>query len=110
MKSMNRFIGSVMVVVGLILLAPPSCGSMTPHENFKAHMASNVGSLIDNPREPGVALDKYLLGSRILPNGNIENEYQDRGSCHYFFEFDPKTRIIIGWRFEGSERDCAVVP
>jgi len=73
-------------------------------------MEFNVGSSIDKPREPGVALPKYLLGSRTLQNGNIENEYQDRGTCRYFFEFNPETRIIVGWRYEGSEKDCAIVP
>lgn len=110
MTRMIRSVGSAMVTVVLMLLSLPSCSSVTPHENFKAHMASNVGSPIDKPREPGIALAKYFLGSRVLPNGNIENEYQDRGTCRYFFEFNPKTRIIVGWRFEGSERDCEVVP
>lgn len=110
MKTMARHVSGVMMAVVLMLLSLPSCSSVTPHENFRAHMNSNVGSSIDKPREPGVALARYLLGSRDLPNGNIENEYLDRGSCRYFFEFDPKTRIIIGWRFEGSERDCEIVP
>lgn len=96
MERLIQSVGSVMVAVVLMLLSLPSCSSVTPHENFKAHMDSNVGSSIDKPRESGVALAKYLLGSRILSNGNMENEYQDRGTCRYFFEFNPRTRIIVG--------------
>jgi hypothetical protein len=60
----------------LLLLVLSSCSTLTPHENFKAHMESNIGSSIDQPREPGVGLSKYLLSTVALPNGNIENEYQ----------------------------------
>jgi hypothetical protein len=43
-------------------------------------------------------------------NGNIENEYRFRGTCRYFYEIEPKTGRIVGWRFEGSERDCEIIP
>ena len=96
--------------VWTLLLILPARSTITPHENFKEHMESNIGSSIDKPQEPGVAIPKYLLNSTALPNGNIENGYQYRGTCRYFFEFDPNTRIILGWRFEGSKTDCAIVP
>jgi hypothetical protein len=51
-----------------------------------------------------------VFNSKTLFNGNIENQYRYRGTCRYFFEVDPKTRKIVGWRFEGSERDCEIVP
>lgn len=73
-------------------------------------MDFNVGSSIDNPLEPGVALPKYLLSSKTLSNENIENEYRHVGSCRYFFEFSPETRMIVRWRFEGSEQDCVIYP
>jgi len=95
-----------------LILALSSCSNLfgpDPHENFKNKKASNIGCSIDKPRSPGVILRK-LLSSRMLPNGNIENEYHEWRSCRYFFEYDPETRIIVGWRFEGSEEDCATVP
>jgi hypothetical protein len=95
---------------GALMLVLSSCSALTPHENFRAHMESNVGSSIDKPREPGVALPRYLLGSKTLLNGNIENEYRDRGTCRYYFEYNPLTRIIVNWRFEGSEKDCVIAP
>ena len=83
--------------------------AMNPHENFKAHMQSNVGSSIDNSRTWAGPHFKPIK-SKELKNGNTENEYEFRGTCHYFFEFNPETRIIEKWRFEGSEKDCAIVP
>ena len=94
-----------------LLLFLTSCiifSDTTPHENFKNLMASNLGSSIDKPRLAGSALSKYLLNSVILSNGNIENEYRGRATCRKFFEFNPKTRIIVNWRFTGSEKDCII--
>lgn len=99
-----------MVAVALMLLLLPSCSSVTPHENFKAHMSHNVGMRIDESRGDNWAIQKYLVNTVWHSNGNVENEYEFRGTCRYFFEFDPKTRIIVGWRFEGSEHDCEIVP
>jgi len=97
-------------ISGLLVLMLSFCSTLTPHENFKAHMEFNVGSSIDKPREPSIALPKYLLGFRVLPHGNTENEYRHVRACRYFFEFNPETRIIVGWRFEGSDKDCVIVP
>ena len=84
--------------------------SLTPHENFISLMNHNVGDSIDDPRVVGSAEPKYLLESKSLPNGNIENTYQGRGSCRIFFEYNPQTRIIVAFRFEGTEQDCEIVP
>jgi hypothetical protein len=88
-----------------------SClSSVTPHQNFIDHGNHNIGSSIDDPRVVGSTNQKNLLGSRTLPNGNVEHSYKWRGSCRKFFEYDPKTRIIVAFRWEGSEQDCEVVP
>lgn len=50
------------------------------------------------------------MGSRELPNGNVETNFSWRKHCPVFFEINPATRIIVGWRFEGNERDCEIVP
>lgn len=86
-----------------------SCSTVTPHENFKQHMSHNVGKRIDDPRLNWVN-QRVLIGSTTLPNGNIENEYRFRETCRYFFEVDPKSRVILRWRFQGTERDCQIVP
>jgi len=94
----------------LLLMLLSSCSSVTPHENFKAHMSHNVGMRIDNSLGGNWAIPKYLVNTIHLPNGNIENEYEFHGNCRYFFEIDANTQIIVGWRFEGSEQDCGIVP
>ncbi len=90
----------------LLVLTLSSC--ISPHENFKDHMQVNVGRSIDNTRS-WVRPDRYL-GNTVLENGNIENEYKYIRTCRYFFEYDPETRIIVNWRFEGEESDCVVNP
>lgn len=85
-----------------------SCTTLTPHENFKEHMASSLGESLDSAIWSKLYIKPTTV--RNLSNGNIENEYKWRGTCKYFFEFDPQTRIIVSWRFTGSEGDCTVAP
>lgn len=110
MEKTTLTVSNVMAAVMLMLLSLPSCSWVTPHENFKAHMSHNVGMRIDDFRGDNWAIPKYLVNTIQLPNGNAENEYEFRGTCSYFFEYDPKTNVIVGWRFEGNERDCEIVP
>lgn len=94
---------------GISMFMVSSCSALSPHENFKGHMSGNVGKKIGGPSTLWVKPDRYI-GAKQLPNGNTENEYKLRGTCRYFFEFEPETHIIVGWRFAGSEQDCAIVP
>lgn len=110
MGTMARSVGSVMVAVMLMLLSLPSCSSVTPHENFKMHMNAKIGMSIDSPPRITGIDPEDLISSTTLPNGNLESTYRYRGTCRYSFEYNSKTRIIVGWRFEGSEHDCEIVP
>lgn len=83
---------------------------MSPHANFRAHLSSEVGRAVDGPNRAVWAVDERLQRSSVLPNGNMENEYKYRGTCRYFFEYDPETRVIVRWRFTGDKKDCVVVP
>lgn len=105
-----RHISGAILTGCLLLLSVSSCGSVTPHENFKNTMSYSVGKSIDDPPRITGAYPDALVSSKILPNGNIENQYRWRGTCRYFFEIDQQTHKIVGWRFEGSERDCEIVP
>lgn len=73
-------------------------------------MAANVGKRISGGGHVNWVIEKYLIDSKVLPNGNIENGYLFRGTCRYFFEYAPDTKVIVGWRFEGSEQDCIINP
>ena len=96
-----------MCVFLLASLASCAVGCGDRHEVYKKNMSRNVGSTIDKPRFSGSAAPQALVASRRLSNGNIENEYRYFiPGCRTFFEFDPKTRIIVNWRFEGRKEDC----
>ncbi|MEE9494858.1 MAG: hypothetical protein V3W04_16000 [Gammaproteobacteria bacterium] len=83
---------------------------MTPHENFVSIMSSQIGKSVDAPNSYTGAYRKYRVSETRLENGNIEEEYKRGKRCRHFFEIDNKSSIIVGWRFEGSEKDCAIVP
>jgi hypothetical protein len=87
-----------------------ACSSMTPHENFRMHMESKLGMNIDSPVEEAGINPARLISSATLPNGNLENGYEYRGSCKYFFEVEQQTYTIVRWRYEGMEQDCEIVP
>lgn len=48
-----------------------------------------------------------FIGDRVLPNGNLEagfGLYYPEPKCRYYYEYEPKTGVIVGFRFEESER------
>jgi hypothetical protein len=47
----------------------------------------------------------------VLPNGNIENEYIGYSAkpCRTFYEYEPESGLIVGFRFEEKNQyDCRV--
>ena len=80
----------------------------TPQEAFISHMKYNIGRNIDKPSTNWVGSENFI-DSRSLNNGNNEYGYRWRGSCRYYFEVNPKTHIIVGWRLE-NEQDCKLNP
>ncbi len=100
-----------LIVITVLILLALGCLGITPHENFKAHLYKQIGKSLDEIPPYQWPFEKQKVDSKVLPNGNIENKYKYyRGNCFYIFEIDPKTRKIVGARFEGSERDCVINP
>lgn len=91
-----------------------ACGSMLGppvnegHERFEAQMRAKIGMFYDDPASFTGINTKGFVSSNILLNGHMENGYKHRGSCIYYFEIDPESRKIVGWRYEGTENDCSV--
>lgn len=111
MRKTMQSTGTLLSAICLLLPSLSSCSTLpTPHENFKNIMQSNVGKRADNPSSDISRYPQWVMGSRELPNGNIETNFSWRKHCPVFFEINPATRIIVGWRFEGNERDCEIVP
>ena len=76
------------------------------------------GFILLNQKRIGQSIDQYdeiygsgKIESRELPNGNIENTYAYYlDGCIKFYEFDPETRIIVNFRFEGPKHRCVQIP
>jgi len=81
----------------------------TGHENFKSFMARDVGKSADDPDTYRNRYRSRLVGTRQLPDGNVEEQFA-RGSCPVFFEINRRTNTIAGWRYEGTEENCVIVP
>jgi len=104
-----------LVIILFLALPILGCTSYTPearHKGFKNLYGFQVGKKIEDSwlmRYP-----ESVIGSRTLPNGHTETEFQPStigsGGCRVFYEIDPVTNVIVNWRFEGTEQDCAVVP
>lgn len=96
----------VIVFVNLFM----GCSSTPPHTNFRQIMGSAVGHSIDDPPTQTKAYPQRLVATKILDNGNEERRFLFRRSCSYMLEIDKFTRIIVRWRFEGTEEDCFILP
>jgi hypothetical protein len=103
-------IGSKHLYLITFILFLLGCSTISPHENFKEALYESIGQSIDNVPSYSWPHEKDLVSSKLLPNGNIEKEYKYLRSCRYIFEINPKTRTIVGARFEGKETDCVINP
>ena len=95
----------------VLILVSSSCFSwnFSAHEYFKTTVSGNVGRRISDPHTGWVGEDRYE-SARALENGNMEYKYHYVRRCFYFFEVEKNTEVIVGWRFEGSGKDCALNP
>lgn len=56
--------------------------------------------------------NEFFMGSKTLPNGNIEDQYyygvlREKGKCLYFYEYEPKSGLIVNFRFKEKKKyDC----
>lgn len=113
--------GAAMLTVALLMVqifATQGCAvwTVSPHENFKAALygrspwSPRIGQNIDRTPRGIFPVSEDLMEIHQLPNGNVEMKYRWWRSCRYFYEVEPKTRKIVGARFEGSEDDCRLIP
>jgi hypothetical protein len=90
-----------------------SCGGVSPHQNFINIMNVSVGRDSDAPYSfrNNIRIH-HLVAVRPLKNGNIEEEFKigRRLNCRVFFEVDESKKTVVGWRYEGTEQDCVIVP
>ena len=99
---------SVLPVVLCVSLT--ACASGRAHENFKNSVQWDVGKSLD---DQSILMNRYPEDQGelvVLPNGNIEQQYRFRRGCTVYFETDKASRKIVGWRYEGTEETCVLVP
>lgn len=102
-----RAAGVTLATVLLLALTPGCSG----HQNFIDIMRHDVGKGIDNPYLTRNQYPERRVGQKMLPNGNIEEEYRAGWrACRVFFEIDKKAGKVVGWRYEGSDKDCSIPP
>lgn len=104
-NKLGKQITSTLLIVSLLGIVLSSCASLlSGHERFVLYNNSKVGRNFDK-EDRGTSIQKYA-DSRALPNGNIEYGYKWRRTCYVYYEVDPETRIIVDWRWEGSQGYC----
>jgi hypothetical protein len=96
----------------IVCLAAAACATPPGHQAFKRVMERQVGRQADDPDFYPVYYRLKQVDAKALPNGNTEEQYSAgrRGDCRLFFETTPGARRVVRWRYEGSERDCVIVP
>lgn len=120
MESRLRNVKSALVIFGIAPIFLLACTTITPHENFKAHLNAALGRSVDSDHMLSMcSLNvEYPVESKSLPNGNIEVKhlffnyifFHRKVICTYFCEYDPVTRKVVDVRFEGTEESCSMVP
>ncbi|GEM_PF-2257972 len=107
---MNPLLRLCSVLPVILCVSLTACASGRAHQNFKNSVGWDIGKKID---DQSILMNRYPedRGERaVLPNGDIEQTYRFRRSCLVYFEIDKSSQKIVGWRHEGTEQDCVLVP
>jgi len=90
-------------------------------DSYQSKVGQNIYELRKRYSSPSNAYLKR--GEVLLPNGNIEEAsdyvfhksdykfYEKNGKypCRYFYEYEPKSGLIVGFRFEEDYKHACVV-
>jgi hypothetical protein len=98
------------IVPAILFLMTISCLSFDPYKKFEDQLQSEIGKSIDDVPSYSWHVRPELVYTTPLPNGNIEYHYvfeNIRGLCRYVFAVEPTTRKIVGWRYDGEDKDKA---
>ena len=92
--------------------------SATPHqafvESYGWFVGKNVGH-VNDAFPPKSKSDKYgfTLSSKRTAHGDIEIEVFNplaNRQCKIFYTYNPQTKIVVSWRYEGTNNQCAINP
>lgn len=90
-------------------------------ESFKRYYSSLVGKSISGiERSLGNVI---FIGVKSAGNGNLEQEYANNWmrvrapgtekivyQCHFFYEYEPQSGLIVKFRFEEKVKDACQTP
>ncbi|MDE2325096.1 MAG: hypothetical protein KGL51_10585 [Betaproteobacteria bacterium] len=88
--------------------------SSTPHQAFIGNYGWYVGkdiSWIEDNFNPKLGFRPF--SRRILPNGDVEIEIDNalaHRNCKIFYIYNTQTKLIVSWRYEGADDQCAINP
>ena len=105
-----------LVLIVLLSAIVLGCACGPSHSAFLAQANTMIGKPIPLSWKHNNSDSPYFRGDKLLSNGNREIGWlytwgyrYRKGECRRYYEYDPKTDIIVRWRFEGAESDCLSV-
>lgn len=107
---MNSLLRLCSVLPVILCVSLTACAAGRAHENFMDRMQRHVGRTAEDSNNSMNRYPENRGFTKSLPNGNIEQEYRFGPGCQVYFEIDKSSRKIVGWRYEGTEQDCVLVP
>jgi len=105
-------LAKICMLTMVMLLSACASWAGWSHENFEHNYGGQVGKRADDPLTSIARYPQKIVAERILPNGSKEIELLhavsrvDGTKCVVFYEVDPKTNVIVAWRYEGNEQVC----
>ena len=98
------------IVPVILFVLTISCLPFDPYKQFEDQLQSEIGKSIDDATSHSWRVRSELIFTKPLPDGNIEYHYvfeNIRGLCRYVLAVDPTTRRVVGWRYDGEDKDKA---
>lgn len=103
------FIGLSIILSSCALLVDTS--DEARHLSWVKSLTATVGKSMFNCAGDGWCyqfrdIDGRFQSDKKLDNGNREADYYwfPSKKCHYFFEYEPESGLIVGFRYEESEQ------
>ncbi len=85
--------------------------SATPHQAFVESYGWYVGKPLNEFIEDAGKRAFYNTKKIILEGGFVEFMWGlANRQCKIFYTYNPQTKIIVSWRYEGTNNQCAINP
>ena len=94
----------------LLVALAAGCAWKPRGENFRQVMERQVGKRADDPDFYPVLYRLRQVDSKLIANGHREDKYLAgyKGKCEVYFEIDPASGRVTGWRADPRDSDCVI--